>query len=63
MRRVLYMAMIVAIRHNATIKAFYQHLKSKGMESKVEDTEGKKRMIFRAYASKNPGVWGGPKEH
>ena len=26
----------------------------------VEHTEGKKRMIFRAYASKNPGVWGGP---
>ena len=23
-----------------------------------EHTEGKKRMIFRAYASKNPGVWG-----
>ncbi len=29
----------------------------------VEHTEGKKRMIFRAYASKNPGVWGGLKEH
>ena len=25
-----------------------------------EHTEGKKRMIFRVYASKNPGVWGGP---
>jgi transposase len=34
-RRVLYMATIVAIRHNATIKAFYIHLKSKGKESKV----------------------------
>lgn len=34
-RRVLYMATIVAIRHNQTIKAFYQHLKSKGKESKV----------------------------
>ena len=34
-RRVLYMATLVAIRHNATIKAFYQHLKSKGKESKV----------------------------
>ena len=34
-RRVLYMATIVAIRHNATIKAFYAHLKSKGKESKV----------------------------
>jgi len=34
-RRVLYMATIVAIRHNAAIKAFYIHLKSKGKESKV----------------------------
>ena len=34
-RRVLYMATLVAIRHNATIKAFYQLLKSKGKESKV----------------------------
>lgn len=34
-RRVLYMATLVAIRHNAKIKAFYQHLKSKGKESKV----------------------------
>ena len=34
-RRVLYMATLVAIRHNASIKAFYQHLKSKGKESKV----------------------------
>ena len=35
MRRVLYMATIVAIRHNPTIKSFYQRLKSKGKESKV----------------------------
>ena len=34
-RRVLYMATIVTIRHNPTIKAFYVHLKSKGKESKV----------------------------
>lgn len=34
-RRVLYMATIVAIRHNAIIKAFYIHLKSKGKESKL----------------------------
>jgi len=27
--------MIVAIRHNATIKAFYQYLKANGKESKV----------------------------
>ena len=34
-RRVLYMATLVAIRHNAAIKAFYSHLKSTGKESKV----------------------------
>ena len=34
-RRVLYMSTIVAIRHNATIKVYYQHLKSKGKASKV----------------------------
>ena len=33
--RVLYMATLVAIRYNPTIKAFYTHLKSKGKESKV----------------------------
>ena len=31
----MYMATIVAIRHNPTIKAFYAHLQSKGKESKV----------------------------
>lgn len=34
-RRVLYMTTIVAIRHNERIKEFYQHLKSKGKQSKV----------------------------
>jgi transposase len=34
-RRVLYMATIVGIRHNPAIKAFYVHLKSQGKESKV----------------------------
>src|SRR6187399_899784 len=34
-RRVLYMAAIVALRHNPTITTFYQHLKAKGKESKV----------------------------
>ena len=34
-RRVLYMATIVAIRNNPAIKAYYAHLKSKGKESKV----------------------------
>jgi transposase len=34
-RRVLYMATLVAIKHNAAIKAYYVHLKSKGKVSKV----------------------------
>ncbi len=34
-RRVLYMATIVAIRHNPAIKKFYSHLKSQGKASKV----------------------------
>lgn len=34
-RRVLYMAAIVGIRHNPVLKAYYAHLKSKGKESKV----------------------------
>jgi transposase len=34
-RRVLYMATVVAIRHNPAIKAFYVHLKSQGKVSKV----------------------------
>ena len=34
-RRVLYMATLEAIRHNAKIRAFYAHLKSKGKECKV----------------------------
>ncbi|TWT96536.1 Transposase [Neorhodopirellula pilleata] len=34
-RRVLYMAAVVGIRHNAVLKAYYTHLKSKGKESKV----------------------------
>jgi len=34
-RRVLYMAALVGIRHNPVLKAYYAHLKSKGKESKV----------------------------
>ena len=34
-RRVLYMATVSAVRSNPTIRAFYQHLKSRGKESKV----------------------------
>ena len=34
-RRVLYMATVVGLRHNPVIKTYYAHLKSKGKESKV----------------------------
>lgn len=34
-RRVLYMATLVAIRYNPAIKAFYANLKARGKESKV----------------------------
>lgn len=34
-RRILYMATLSAVRTNPTIRAFYQHLKSRGKESKV----------------------------
>ena len=34
-RRVLYMAAVVGIRHNAVLAQYYAHLKSKGKESKV----------------------------
>ena len=34
-RRVLYMATIVGLRHNPVIKAYYQKLKIAGKESKV----------------------------
>jgi len=35
MATIVYMATLVAIRYNEKIKAFYQHLKAKGKESKV----------------------------
>ena len=35
MRRVLYMATVVAIRHNPAIKAFYANLKAQGKASKM----------------------------
>jgi transposase len=34
-RRVLFMAAIVGLRHHPTIKAFSHHRKAKGKESKV----------------------------
>ncbi len=44
-RRVLYMATIVAIRHNPAINAFYAHLKSKGKASKVAIVASMRKFI------------------
>jgi transposase len=44
-RRVLYMAAVVALRHNPTIKTFYQHLKAKGKESKVAIVAGMRKLL------------------
>ena len=57
-RRALYMATIVAIRHNATIKAFYKHLKAKGKESKVAIVACMRKLItILNLLIKNNEVW------
>jgi transposase len=57
-RRVLYMATIVAIRHNPTIKAFYAHLKSKGKESKVAIVACMRKLItILNLLVKNNQLW------
>ena len=45
-RRVLYMAAIVAIRHNPVLKAFYQRLKEKGKPSKVALTAVMRKLLI-----------------
>jgi transposase len=55
---VLYMATIVAIRHNPTIKAFYAHLKSKGKESKVAIVACMRKLItILNLLVKNNQLW------
>lgn len=57
-RRVLYMATIVAIRHNATIKAFYLRLKANGKESKVAIVACMRKLItILNLLIKNNEVW------
>lgn len=57
-RRVLYMATIVAIRHNPTIKAFYVRLKSKGKESKVAIVACMRKLItILNLLVKNNQLW------
>ncbi|MFN9419748.1 MAG: IS110 family transposase [Pirellula sp.] len=57
-RRVLYMATIVAIRHNETIKSFYQRLKAKGKESKVAIVACMRKLLTIVnLLIKNNEVW------
>jgi transposase len=57
-RRVLYMATIVAIRHNETIKRFYQRLKAKGKESKVAIVACMRKLLTIVnLLIKNNEVW------
>ena len=73
-RRVLYMATLSAVRTNPTVRAFYQHLKSRGKESKValvacssvspcaniKPQTRRSANKFPSLCLKNPGVWGWP---
>ena len=57
-RRFLYMATIVAIRHNETIKSFYQRLKAKGKESKVAIVACMRKLLTIVnLLIKNNEVW------
>jgi len=57
-RRVLYMATIVAIRHNPAIKAFYQRLKGLGKESKVAIVACMRKFItLLNFLVKTNAVW------
>jgi len=57
-RRVLYMSTLVAIRFNPTIKAFYQHLKAQGKESKVAIVACTRKFItILNLLIKNDTVW------
>jgi len=57
-RRVLYMATIVAIRHNPAIKAFYQRLKTLGKESKVAIVACMRKLItLLNFLVKTDAVW------
>ena len=57
-RRVLYVATIVAIRHNETIKRFYQRLKAKGKESKVAIVACMRKLLTIVnLLIKNNEVW------
>jgi transposase len=57
-RRVLYMATIVAIRHNPAIKAFYQRLKALGKESKVAIVACMRKLItLLNFLVKTDALW------
>ena len=57
-RAVLYMATLVAIRHNAKIRAHYVHLKSQGKESKVAIVACMRKFITTLnYLIKSDQLW------
>jgi transposase len=57
-RRVLYMAAVVGIRHNAALKAYYTHLKNKGKESKVAIVACMRKLLgIMNTMVRNDSVW------
>lgn len=57
-RAILYMATLVAIRHNAKIRAYYKHLKSHKKESKVAIVACMRKFItILNYLIKTDQVW------
>lgn len=57
-RAVLYMATLVAIRHNTKIKNYYKHLKSRGKQSKVAIVACMRKFIITLnYCIKTNQLW------
>jgi len=57
-RKLLYMAALVAIRHNDVMREFYQHLKAKGKHSKVALVAVMRRILITLNAMiKNEQDW------
>jgi transposase len=57
-RAILYMATLIAIRHNAKIRTYYKHLKSHKKESKVAIVAWmRKFMTILNYLIRTDPVW------
>jgi transposase len=50
LRKVLYMAALVAVRHNPVLKAFYERLRAKGKPPKVALTAVARKLVIMANA-------------